>query len=1086
MPTTMTEITQRYWLRYKLGDGGMGEVYAALDRLTGSVVALKRVLVNAQELLFNTRPLENTNLDLRRILASEFRMLASLRHPHIISVLDYGFDVERFPYYTMTLIEDARTIIQAGETFTMEQRIKAFAETLQALAYLHRRNILHRDIKPGNILVDSAGGVKVLDFGLAAQDTSRGMSGTIGYMAPETMLQGLSSPQSDMYSLGVVAYQLFTGRFPFFAEASNQLLEQLVMQIPDADILPENVRPIIMRMLMKDPSDRYSDADSILADLAALNGGSVNIEDARVRESFLQAARFVGRERELGVLTARLDQINAQAGAMDSPSGEAYLIGGESGVGKSRLLDELRTYALLTGALVLRGQCVADTAQPFQMWREVVRRLLLEHEVSDLEASILWEIVPDIPELVGRAVTVAPILNTTSARSRLVDSILNLFRRQTQPTVLILEDLQWGLESLLPLKQLIPLCQTLPLLIVGSYRNDEAPNLLSQLPDMQALTLGRLTPEEIADLSRAMIGTARAQPYLVEYLHKKSEGNVLFLVEVIRALAENVGNLRNITTMTTLPEQVIAGGIERIVARRLERLPIEAAPTLQFAAVAGRDIDEKLIRWLVGEEADRWLRAGIDAAILEIVDERLRFAHDRLRAAVISMIPESEMAQYHQSIAEGLETLYPDDDNFANVLFEHWRLAGNTEKEAYYAVVVIQQRLLLGILNEARHLLEKVQMLKPQDPVLQLRMYCLAGEIYYDSGKPQLSNDAYMEALRLAQRLKIPEIAGLALEGLGNAAQLLSHFDHALDWYGQSLKLRREIGDSRGIASALHFISVSYRLLGKYDEAGKALEESLNVRRQINDERGMSDSLYQLSVRERNQGNYALAIRYLQESLELRRRLGDGRGLGDDLNNLGICYTLVGEYKLAFEMLNESLIIRQRSDNQRGAASTQNSIGEFYLPQNNFGMAIRHFSISLDVWQDKAETWNIANSHASVGYTQARAREVYSARHHLYESLQIARSIPAAFVILKALIGWAQLRLYEEQDYQAAILLGAVDVHPAMTAQLRQIYFNPIVAQLDKEMYATEYEMGKTMDMGGLINKTLSDAKPYFEPPLTR
>ncbi len=1078
MPPTLIEVTQRYWLRDKLGEGGMGEVYAAFDRLTGTNVALKRVLVSPQNLLHSAPNAES--VDLRRVLANEFRVLASLRHPHIISVLDYGFDAERFPYYTMTLLEKPRTIIESGQTFTLQESINTFAQMLQALAYLHRRGILHRDLKPGNVLIDLNDSVKLLDFGLATQENTRGSTGTLAYMPPEIIQQGAATRQSDLYSLGIVAYELFAKRYPFDAQAPAELLEQLMLQTPDMDAIPDSVSPIITRLLMKDPADRYGDAEAVLADLAAMTGGAINIEDATVRESYLQGASFVGRERELNLLIQQLDQIITAAESNLRAGGAGFLIGGESGAGKSRLLDELRTHALLIGALVLRGQCVAESGQPFQMWRDVMRRLLLENEVSDLEASILREIVPDISELLQREVLPVPPLTAISAQNRLVETILAVFRRQTQPIVLILEDLHWGLESLIPLRRLAGLCKDLPLLIVGSYRNDEAPTLPTQLPEMHNLSLGRLTHQEIADLSRAMIGATGEHQYLVEYLHKKSEGNVLFLVEVIRALAEDAGNLRSISTMSTLPEQVIAGGIERIITRRLKRLPIEATPTLQLAAVAGRDIDERLIYWLVGEDADRWLQAGMDAAILEVVDAKLRFAHDRLRDAVISMIPNSVMPQYHQSIAEGLEMLYPDNDNLVTVLYDHWRFAGNSEKEAYYAVMVMEQRMLLGILNEASKMLDKVLLLQPQEPQLQLKFYCLAGETYFDLGKSQLSSAAYTNALRLAQQLNQPEIAGIALEGLGNAAQTSSDFDGALVWFEKSLKLRREIGDVRGIASALHVISITKRMLGDYDVSGKALEESLALRRQLDEPRGLSDSLYQISVRARNKGSYTEAIDYLKESLDLRRRTGDARGLGDDLINLGICYTLTGQYELASQTLFESLTLRRAMDNQRGEASCHNAIGELNLIRGQAGIALRHFGLSLDIWQDKADRWNIANCHASVGYAQARAREVYSARHHLHEGLEISQRISALFIVLKSLIGWAQLKLHEQQDYQAAILLGAVDHHPAMTAQLRQVYFDPVIEKLDLTRYAAEYEMGATSDLQGLIKLTLTQAKQYF------
>ncbi|MBE2269429.1 MAG: protein kinase [Anaerolinea sp.] len=1069
-------VTGRYVLHDKLGEGGMGEVYAAFDRLTSTKVALKRVLVTPQKLVFNTRiDTVGADVDLRRVWANEFRVLSSLRHPHIISVLDYGFDNEQFPYYTMTLIPQPRTIIEAGKNFSLSGRIEAFAQMLQALAYLHRRGILHRDFKPANVLVDERDAVKVLDFGLAAQEGVRGSTGTLAYMPPEIIQEGEATQQSDLYSLGLVAFELFAGTYPFEEENGKALIDQLLLHIPDLLLIPENLRPIIGRLLMKDPADRYPDADSALSDLAALTGGAILVEDAVLRDSYLQAARFIGREAELALLAQRLERIVQSGQGM----GAAYLLAGEAGVGKSRLLDELRTHALLKGALVLRSQCVAESAQPFQLWRDVLRRLLLESDINDLEAGILREIIPDIAELLGRSIPPVAPLGAVSAQDRLVETIVSLFERQTSAIALILEDLQWGGENLIPLARLSRAAGKLPLLIVGSFRNDEAPLLPAQVPDMIVITLGRLTPDEIADLSRAMIGASGEQQRLVDYLHRQSEGNVLFLVEVIRALAQEAGNLRGIGTMA-LPDHVFAGSIERIITRRMSRLPVEAAPALQLAAVAGRTIDEALLRWLVGADADRWLQAGMNAAILEVVDAQLRFAHDRLRDAVISMIPEAELPQYHQSIAEGLEHLYPDATHLAVVLYEHWRAAGNSEKEAYYAVMVLEQRIMLGILPEATQMMEKALVLQPQDPRLQLKLLVLAGEVYYDIGKPDNSSEMFTEALSLAKRLSEPVMEGRALEGLGNAATALSSFDAAERWYDQSIALQQAYGDIRGLASSLHYLSILQRMRGKYDLSWTALQDSIRLRRESGDLRGVGDSLYQLAVHARQRGEYAAAIQYLTEGTQLRREIGDGRGLADDLNNLGICYVLTGALEQAQATLMESLNLRQVRNNERGVASSQNALGELALVRSKFGAALRCFTLGLAIWSSKSDQWNIANSYASVGYTQARIREILSAKVNLYEGLYIARRISAGFIILKALIGWAQVALLEGDNLHAALLLGVIDQHPALTAQLRQVYYAPVFAQFDAETYAVEYALGKESDVQGVVNLTLKQAQDGF------
>src|SRR5687767_12284436 len=156
----------------------MGAVYQATDRLSGQAVALKRVLTDGSQG-------KTAGNALRLALAREFQVLASLRHPNVISVLDYGFDSTRQPYFTMALLDKPRTIYDAARGQSLEVRVRLLIQLLQALVYLHRRGIVHRDLKPDNALVLPDGQLKVLDFGLAfarKHGTAGEFSGTPAYM----------------------------------------------------------------------------------------------------------------------------------------------------------------------------------------------------------------------------------------------------------------------------------------------------------------------------------------------------------------------------------------------------------------------------------------------------------------------------------------------------------------------------------------------------------------------------------------------------------------------------------------------------------------------------------------------------------------------------------------------------------------------------------------------------------------------------------------------------------------------------------------------------------------------------------------
>src|SRR5690242_10653310 len=150
--------TPRYRLMAPLGEGAMGTVCRVHDRLTGQDVALKRVRL---------APQAAADLEADRLaLAHEFRTLAGLRHPHIISVFDYGFDAERQPFFTMELLDGAQTILGVGRQQSVDLRVGLLVQAFEALAYLHRRGVLHHDLKPENVLV-SNGHARLLDFGLS-------------------------------------------------------------------------------------------------------------------------------------------------------------------------------------------------------------------------------------------------------------------------------------------------------------------------------------------------------------------------------------------------------------------------------------------------------------------------------------------------------------------------------------------------------------------------------------------------------------------------------------------------------------------------------------------------------------------------------------------------------------------------------------------------------------------------------------------------------------------------------------------------------------------------------------------------------
>ena len=701
-------IAHRYHLLEQLGAGGMGRVYRAQDRLDGSRVALKRVTLPSEHLQFASK---GSSDDFRLALAQEFRFLASLRHPNIISVLDYGFDDTRQPYFTMALLENAQSITAYAGAKPLPEQIDLLVQVLQALAYLHRRGIIHRDLKPDNTLV-AAGQVKVLDFGLAvareALSEDGAAAGTLRYMAPEVLLGSPASEAADLYAFGVITYEVVSGRHPFAAASVSQMIYNILNAPADTTTLeiPPLLQDIVQRLLAKSPDERYQRADELIWLFTHSLGQSIPAETVTIRESYLQAAKFVGRNQELVRLT---DAMQTMIGGQ----GSAWLVGGESGVGKSRLLDELRTQALVSGALVLRGQAIAEGGAPYQLWREALRRLCLQTDLSELEAGVLKALVPDISLLLQRDVPTAPEIDAQAAQMRLLGVIETVLRRQTQPIMLLLEDLQWAEESLTILKWLAAFAGELPLLIVANYRDDERPNLPGELPAMQLIKLARLDDQAIAELSASMLGESGEQTPIIDLLRRETEGNVFFIVEVVRALAEEAGQLARVGQMT-LPQSVFAGGIQTVIQRRLSRVPAAARSLLQIAVVAGRELDLKVLRAAMPTvKIEDWLTAV--ATVIDVQDNRYRFAHDKLREGLLLNLPDEHSRSLHETVAEAISDAYPDDPAQYALLFYHWEEAGNNDQARHYAELAGETALQNSAAFEAIRLLNCALELQPAD-----------------------------------------------------------------------------------------------------------------------------------------------------------------------------------------------------------------------------------------------------------------------------------------------------------------------------------------------------------------------------------
>lgn len=280
--------SRRYSLLGQLGEGGMGQVFRALDHLTGRTVALKRLSPRAtascamRHTVSAERALSGADHSRQRQqgLAREFRLLTTLHHPHIIRVFDYGYDDQRQPYYTMELLDEARPLLPLASPTPQAAKLELLRQLLRALRYLHQRGVVHRDLQPGNLLVTAAGTrlhVTLIDFGLALhrREAQAGpAAGTFAYLSPELRAGAAASEASDVYALGVLAYELLTGQSPHEAQRAAEGVVRLTgwqswHYEPDLSLLPPRLRPILGPTLSRLPQQR-PDAAALLREISRL------------------------------------------------------------------------------------------------------------------------------------------------------------------------------------------------------------------------------------------------------------------------------------------------------------------------------------------------------------------------------------------------------------------------------------------------------------------------------------------------------------------------------------------------------------------------------------------------------------------------------------------------------------------------------------------------------------------------------------------------------------------------------------------------------------------------------------------------
>ncbi len=587
------------------------------------------------------------------------------------------------------------------------------------LKEVHQSGLIHKDIKPDNILVSETGDVQLTGFDIASRlprerqlpAPPEFIAGTLAYMAPEQTgrMNRSIDARSDLYALGVTLYQMITGRLPFTASEPMEwvhchIARQAVPPHERSQNVPVAVSGIIMKLLAKTPEERYQTAAGLESDLQRC---LVAWETRREIDVFppgehdrpdrlLIPEKLYGREREVGTLLAAFDRV------VKSGTPELVLVSGYSGIGKSSVVNELHKVLVPPRGLFAAGKFdqykrdipYATLAEAFQT---LVRQILVKSE-ADVDqwrralaeavgpnGQLIADLIPEVEIIIGKQPPV-PDLPPRDAQLRfqlVFRRFLGVFAKPEHPLALFLDDLQWlDAATLELLKHLITDPDVQYLLVVGAYRDNEVSpsHPLTQTVDairkvgakVEEIVLAPLRVDDIDRLVADALHSERnaAQP-VAQLVHEKTSGNPFFAIQFLTALADegllrfDDGEARWSWDLNRIYAKGYTDNVADLMVGKLNRLPVETQSALQQLACLGNSADFATLKMIYQDSNEGLERLLLEAVLAGLVlhsEDSYRFLHDRVQEAAYSLIPQQLRAETHLRIGRLLVERTPSSE----------------------------------------------------------------------------------------------------------------------------------------------------------------------------------------------------------------------------------------------------------------------------------------------------------------------------------------------------------------------------------------------------------------------------------------
>lgn len=788
-------VGDRYRIIDRLEAGGPGARWRAVDISSGEAVSVAAIAVR------DLSPGAKMRLDY------EAGLRCRVRSEWLASFLGLACENDLWFFFSRYIEGETLAARLAQGPLTLTETLAVGRCLFSALRDLHQQRVLHRDLRPRNLVLLGPGATRMVlvDYGvpdnIRTDASHRERVETVWYISPEQagLIDRDVAEPSDLYSAGAILYHCLSGRPPFQGENIGAVLfEHMTAPVPELRSLglevPRALDEIIQRLLRKDPSDRYQLAEAVLEDWETLQRALETGErepnlaiGARDRRGTLAEPAFVARTRELKIL-------DEQVGRAKLGRGGLILCEGPSGTGKSRLLAELAQRAARDGFWVLRGQTTTEAGKrPFRLLEDVVERLLaacradvrlaetIRHRLGP-HLDAVCAALPQLREIFSAAVPheSGPEAFGETRTLRALHEQLEILGEAHRPLLLILDDCQWADELMCKLiarwhnPEDDPLAPVRYVAMVAAFRSEEVgpDHLLRKIPGAPHV---RLEPLEPADVRRLAVSMAGALPdEALDVVTRLAEGSPFMASAVLRGLVESGALVATADGWRVEPlamaTQQSSSRAASVLAQRIDLLPEATIALLSVGAILGKEFDLDAAAHLASQHPSQAIEAVDAARKRQLVwarpdGGRFVFVHDKIRAALLERLAPSERRQLHLRAALRLQHEAPER---VSDLAYHFDAAGARCNALRYALEAAEK-------SRAQHALEVAEQqyrialrsASAADAATQFRIAEGLGDVVMLRGRYDDAAELFQQAAQLAQdtfakasiREKIAELA---------------------------------------------------------------------------------------------------------------------------------------------------------------------------------------------------------------------------------------------------------------------------------------------------------------------------------------